>query len=134
MSRDHERDRLAMIGRKVLEGARRGGRQQPARDIAMAQEFRTRRSASPLSDTALKAEIGSKYRLRRRAAVDAVDRGLRRMGINEKIRAGTGEPHTASRVSPPVVIVAFPLRCEPKPTETTRKDEWPSASRRTSRF
>jgi hypothetical protein len=66
-------------GRKVLEGAKLGGRQDPDRDRRMAQEFLRRQPQSKMSATALKVDIGAKHDLRRRAAIDAVDRGLKKI-------------------------------------------------------
>jgi hypothetical protein len=81
-------DRLAEIGRKCLEGAWRGGRRNPGRDLEMAREFLATRGAviSKVSDTALKIRIGIAYCLKRSAAIDAIDRGL------QNIRPPCGEP------------------------------------------
>jgi hypothetical protein len=86
----------------------------------MAKEFQARRGASR-SDTALKVDIGSKYRLRRRAAIDAVDRGLLRIGQPEINRAGTGEPHDASGLYSQVAAMAVPLQGEPKQAENDQE-------------
>jgi hypothetical protein len=73
-----ENRRLAEIARKQLDAAARGGRpKQPLRDRQMAQEFLKRLPQSKMSKTALKVDIGRKHGLRRRAAIDAVDRGLK---------------------------------------------------------
>jgi hypothetical protein len=67
------------LGRKVREGAKRGGRRAPDRDRRMAQEFLKRQPQSKMSATALKVNIGVEHGLRRRAAIDAVDRGLKKI-------------------------------------------------------
>jgi hypothetical protein len=47
------------------------------RDMQMAREFRRLRPTSHLSATALKAQIGSRRKLRRSASNDAINKGLR---------------------------------------------------------
>ena len=79
--------RLARIGQKCLDGALRGGRRQPIRDRHMALESQRRRVQTFLSPSALKTDIGKSHGLKRRAAIYAVDRGLK------IIRAASGELH-----------------------------------------
>ena len=75
-------------GRKIREGAQRGGRRNPARDLEMAREFNRRRvSGCSVSSSALKAEIGATRGLRRSAAIEAVNRGL------QKLRPVSREAH-----------------------------------------
>jgi hypothetical protein len=77
VSQEHRR---AFSGAKSIEGAQRGGRKKhPGRDQRMAQEFLKRCPTSNLSKSALKAEIGRSYKLRRRAAIDAINRGLEKI-------------------------------------------------------
>jgi hypothetical protein len=66
-------------GQKVRAAARLGGRQKrmTKRNIALAQEFQGRRLDSGLSPTALKSEIGKHHKLKRSAAIDAVNQGLK---------------------------------------------------------
>jgi hypothetical protein len=66
---------FADIGRKVLEGTKRGGRKNPTRDLKIWQEFQMRRAKSRKSHSALAEEIGSKHGLSRSAAIKAVHRG-----------------------------------------------------------
>ena len=73
---ERDLERLAGIGQRVVDGARRGGRRNPDRDRQMAHEFRQRRSTN-VSVTALKIKIGLEHGLRRSAAIAAVDRGLK---------------------------------------------------------
>jgi hypothetical protein len=74
----------AVRGATVIEAASYGGAMSAAmrstsmRDEERAAEFRRRRSHSGLSDTALKEVIGKEYRLGRTAAIDAIDRGLKK--------------------------------------------------------
>jgi hypothetical protein len=74
-----ENHRLAQIAKKVIRGARDGGRQDPDRDLQMAREFVRRRQKSGLSDSALMKDIGRKRKLRRSAAIEAVRRGLKKI-------------------------------------------------------
>jgi hypothetical protein len=66
--------------RKSVDGARGGGRLRSegirTRDREMALEFLSRRGGN-LRDSALKMQIGAARRLKRRAAINAVERGLR---------------------------------------------------------
>jgi hypothetical protein len=68
-------------GQKVRAAAKLGGRRKSVavtkRDIALAQEFLSRRLNSEISPTALKTEIGKQHNLKRSAAIDAIDRGLK---------------------------------------------------------
>ena len=60
----------------------RGGREPGEtipRDIQMAREYEQRRPTSYLSPTALKIDIGRKHDLKRSAAIDAIDRGLKKL-------------------------------------------------------
>lgn len=88
-------------GRKVREGAQRGGRRNPARDLQMAREFNRRRvSGCSLSLSALKAEIGATHGLRRSAAIDAVDRGLRKICASASANCpASSEPDSRLQVS-----------------------------------
>jgi hypothetical protein len=73
-------DPLLEIGRKVSAGARRGGKQDPDRDMRMAREFNARLGRSHgLSPTAIKKQIGKAEGLSDRAAVYAIDRGLKKI-------------------------------------------------------
>jgi hypothetical protein len=71
----------AVRGQKIQAAAKRGGRRKSAatakRDTALAREFQARRPNSGLSPTALKTEIGEQHNLKRSAAIDAIDRGLK---------------------------------------------------------
>lgn len=75
----------ALTGQKVrheMPGSAKGG-QKPgstmSRDVEMAREFQRCRLGFKSSDTALKQKIGAKRGLRRTAAVDAIDRGLKKL-------------------------------------------------------
>jgi hypothetical protein len=56
-----------------------GGRSKPDRDRRMWREFRQLRQSSPssVSNTAIMKCLGLKYKLKRRAVLDAVNRGRR---------------------------------------------------------
>ena len=56
-----------------------GPRRGQARDVGLAQEFQRRSAGSGMSATALKADVGRRAvpPLRRSAAIDAIDRGLK---------------------------------------------------------
>ena len=70
-------------GRKVWEGAKRGGRRKnkatAERDVRLAKEYQARLPHSRLTPTALKTKIGKEQKppLSRSAAVDAINRGLK---------------------------------------------------------
>ena len=71
----------AIVARQAsIEGARRGGKRRSdlirTRNREMALEFLSRRGGN-LRDSALKMQIGAARRLKRRAAINAVERGLR---------------------------------------------------------
>jgi hypothetical protein len=73
-----ELEALREFSNKIKEGAKRGGRQNPKRDLRMAWDYQQlRRKHSSISDSAIKEHIGRKYNLKRRAAIDAVNRGLK---------------------------------------------------------
>jgi hypothetical protein len=70
----------AESGKKSREGAQRGGRRKPQRDIKMAVEFLSLKKRAPkISNSALKEKIGKKHSLSRSAAIDAINRGLKRL-------------------------------------------------------
>jgi hypothetical protein len=50
-----------------------------ARNEQMAKEFQRRRPTSKLSDTALMVDIGRKFKLKRRASIDACKAGLKKL-------------------------------------------------------
>jgi hypothetical protein len=73
-------DPLIDTGTKCRAAAARGGRRNPERDLRMAHEFIARGAGkNGLSPSALKAEIGDRAGLKRRAAINAVNRGLRQL-------------------------------------------------------
>ena len=65
----------------ALDGARRSGnareKQNKKRNVLVAREFLLCRPSARGSETALKAAVGRKFGLRRTAAIDAVNQGLR---------------------------------------------------------
>jgi hypothetical protein len=74
--------RIAFNYAKSVAAGHRGGREPgetKERDIQMAREFQKRRSSSSRSDSALKADIGRKHELKRSAAIEAVNRGLKKL-------------------------------------------------------
>jgi hypothetical protein len=75
-------------GIKVKQSGAKNGRSQPQRDSGMAHEFCSKRTESGLSDTALKVKIGMRYGLSRRAAIDAVNRGLKKIVQEPANRTG----------------------------------------------
>lgn len=68
----------AIIDRAVARKKRAGQGGDPDRDRKMAKEFEERwpKDKGRLSQSALKEIIGCKYKLKRRAAINAIDRGL----------------------------------------------------------
>jgi hypothetical protein len=74
-------EREIVTGLSAIRGAKAGGRARsmPDRDREMAHEYLRRRADEKcrMSDTALKVDIGGKmHDLKRRASIDAVERGL----------------------------------------------------------
>ena len=71
----------ALRGARIHESAKEGGRARKGinaeRDLDLAKQYRERRKDSNLSDSALKAKIGEKVGLKRSAAIEAVDKGLK---------------------------------------------------------
>ena len=73
-----------VAGIKTIDGAARGGRragQTLARDLVMAKKFLKRRDerqkGSRISQTALKVGIGAENDLKKSAAIEAINRGMR---------------------------------------------------------
>lgn len=79
----HELSGLAEKGLASEDGARRGGEARRGsteqRDVELATEFRTRRASARCSDTALKTEIGKAHGLSRTQAIEAINRGLKKL-------------------------------------------------------
>lgn len=76
--------KLLETWRRQKEGAKRGGRQNPERDIAIAKKYRQLAKlcqrmpdAGRQSSTDLMIKAGETFGLRRSAAIEAVKRGLR---------------------------------------------------------
>lgn len=78
---------LVETGAKIRERPR-GGREDPERDKRMAREFLRQRppgsNPGKKSPTALKKEIGKAEGLKRSAAIEAVDRGLKLLKSERK--------------------------------------------------
>lgn len=73
---------LAGIGLAVEDGAKRGGRKPGStaeRDEGMAREFLKRRATATCTDTALKRSVGTDYGLSRTQAIEAINRGLKKV-------------------------------------------------------
>jgi hypothetical protein len=76
--------RMAKIGRKSIESGMRGGKQNPMRDMVWAREYLRRRPTSRLTKSALMSRIGAEGfggfpKLGRSAAIDAINRGLKKI-------------------------------------------------------
>ena len=73
----------AETGRKIREASKLGGRRKnkalPFRDVQLAKIYQARRPHSRMTPTALKRKIGEEQKrpLKRSAAVDAINRGLK---------------------------------------------------------
>jgi hypothetical protein len=64
-----------------------GGRSKPDRDLCMAMEYRQRKTIASSSATARKGYIGRKYRVKRSAAIEAIDRGLKLLDAAREMKA-----------------------------------------------
>jgi hypothetical protein len=68
---------LSEAGRK---GAARRSRSHEDRDVEMALEYcRRQKKGINLSPTALKMEVGSRWKLKRSASIEAIERGLKKL-------------------------------------------------------
>ena len=71
----------ALRGKKTVTAAAEGGRARrgmnDARDSEMAKEFQRRSGQGGKSDTALKGEIGRDHKLKKSAAIAAINHGLK---------------------------------------------------------
>lgn len=73
-------EKVALPGKKARDGAKAGAaekaRRVAARDLKMAREYQAEQRRRPQTPSELKVEIGRRHKLKRSAAIEAVDRGL----------------------------------------------------------